>query len=161
MRVWRIATHTPHCAADDLSGSDASAGGGRWNRAGTAVVYCADTPALACLETLVHLDAGSLQLHRCLVAVDLPDPVWQARRQLRASELPPGWDAKTEDAPTVDIGQQWLESQASALMSVPSAVVPESAVVLLNPAHPDAAQVRAEVQRHWSFDYRLLCPVGS
>ncbi len=160
MRVWRIATHTPACAADDLSGRDAGATGARWNRAGTAVVYCADTPSLACLETLVHLDSDGLQLQRCLVAIDLPDPLWDARRQWLASELPPGWDAKAEDPPTVHIGQQWLESRASALLVVPSAVVPESAVILLNPAHPDAGHARAHVQRHWRFDYRLLCPVG-
>lgn len=159
MRAWRIAVDSAQCPADDLSGNDARAGGARWNRPGTAVVYCADTPALACLETLVHLDSDSLGARRCLVAVDLPDALWTARRQLRADELPPGWDAEAPEAPTVDIGQQWLESLASALLVVPSAVVPESAVILLNPAHPEAGQVRADVRRHWAFDYRLLCPV--
>ncbi len=159
MRVWRIATQSQDCPADDLSGNDARAGGARWNRPGTPVVYCADTPALACLEILVHLDSAGLDARRCLVAIELPEALWNARRQLAADELPPGWDAKGPDTPTVEIGQQWLESRSSAVMVVPSAVVPESAVILLNPAHPDAAQGRAEVRRHWAFDYRLLCPV--
>ncbi len=159
MRVWRIATHSQDCPADDLSGQDAARGGGRWNPPGAAVVYCADTPALACLETLVHLDSAGLNARRCLVAIDLPDALWNARRQLAADELPPGWDDKTPGAPTADIGRQWLETRASAVMVTPSAVVPESAVILLNPAHPDAALARAEVRRHWAFDYRLLCPV--
>lgn len=159
MRVWRIAVHSQHCPADDLSGNDARAGGARWNRAGTPVVYCADTAALACLETLVHLNRNSLGAHRCLVAVELPDALWTARRQLTADALPPGWDANSPSPPTVDIGQQWLESMVSAVMVVPSAVVPESTVILLNPAHPEAGRARATVQRHWAFDYRLLCPV--
>ncbi len=160
MRIWRIATQKEDCPADDLSGSEALAGNGRWNHPGHPVVYCADSPALACVETLVHLDAGSLGVPRCLVAIELPEPLWQARLRCFARDLPPGWDAREPGDASRDFGTQWLESKASALLALPSAVVPESSVVLLNPLHPDAAQASADVVRHWTFDARLLFPAA-
>src|SRR4051794_4873417 len=60
--VWRIGTDTPAFDADDLSGAGAKATGGRWNAAGAGVVYASQTRALACLETVVHLNAGGLPL---------------------------------------------------------------------------------------------------
>jgi RES domain-containing protein len=48
---------TPAYTADDLSGAGAKITGGRWNRDGVPVIYTASSPALACLETVVHLVA--------------------------------------------------------------------------------------------------------
>ena len=45
---------------------------------------------------------------------------------------------------------------ASALLRVPSAIVPESFNVLLNPLHPDAAKVVVVDYREWPWDRRLL-----
>jgi RES domain-containing protein len=47
--IWRIGIDTPGYAADDLSGEGARRSGGRWNRAGTPMVYvsqldCASLP---------------------------------------------------------------------------------------------------------------------
>ncbi len=161
MRIWRIATHSDDSPADDLSGIEALAGNGRWNHPGHPVVYCADSPALACVETLVHLDAAGLGVPRCLVAIDLPQPLWEARRRLTTDDLPAGWDAYEPGNASRDFGTRWLESSVSALLVLPSAVVPESSVVLLNPRHPDAAQASADVVRHWTFDARLLFPAAS
>ncbi len=73
--MWRIATDTPTYEADDLSGAGAKATGGRWNAAGVACVYASETRALACLQTIVHLNAGGLPLNRNLVAVTIPDDI--------------------------------------------------------------------------------------
>jgi len=82
--VWRIATDTSTYEADDLSGAGAKATGGRWNAAGVAVVYTSQTRALACLETVVHLNAGGLPLSRYLVEVAIPDDLW-AKAQMTTS----------------------------------------------------------------------------
>src|SRR3712207_8444198 len=58
--VWRIATDTPDYEANDLSGAGAKVTGGRWNEKDVPVVYASETRALACLETVVHLNAGGL-----------------------------------------------------------------------------------------------------
>jgi hypothetical protein len=62
--VRRVATDTKSCEADDLSGAGAKVTGERWDAVGDAVIYTPVTQALACLETVVHLNAGGLPLDR-------------------------------------------------------------------------------------------------
>jgi len=156
MRVWRIATDTPDYAADDLSGAGAKITGGRWNGPGRPVLYCADTPSLACIETLVHLGTSGLPLIRYLVAIDIPDPVWRVREARTPASLPVGWDACPAGKESADFGDEWLKSNRAAVMAVPSAVVPEDSVVLINPLHPGAAGITGSKIRKWLYDPRLL-----
>jgi RES domain-containing protein len=155
MRAWRIAADTPDYVADDLSGAGAKITGGRWNRPGLPVLYCADTPSLACLETLVHLGTGDLPLNRYLVAIDVPDPVWRARENQTSEFLAIGWDAFPAGQVSIDFGDEWLKSKRTAVMAVPSAIVPEDSVILINPLHPDAAGIVGSKTRRWLYDPRL------
>ena len=43
-----------------MTGAGAKLTGGRWNEKGVSVVYAAENRSLACLETIVHLNAGGL-----------------------------------------------------------------------------------------------------
>lgn len=155
MRVWRIATDTPHYAADDLAGTGAKVLGGRWNRPGLPVLYCASSPSLACLETLVHIDTAGLPLNRYLVAIDIPDALWAAREIHSAADLPVGWDATPPGMTSLDFGDAWLESRRGALIALPSAIVPEDTVVLINPQLPNAGTIVATKLRKWLYDPRL------
>lgn len=155
MRVWRIGSDTPDYLADDLSGTGARLTGGRWNRRGMPVLYCADSAALACLETLVHLGSGGLPLNRYLLAIEIPDAVWAAREEWTPTRLPVGWDAFPAGKISLDFGDQWLAAKRSTVLCVPSAIVPEDVVVLINPAHPDAAGISAKKLRKWLYDPRL------
>jgi RES domain-containing protein len=153
--AWRIATDTPRYAADDLTGAGAKATGGRWNSNGNAVLYCASTIALANLETVVHLSAGALPLNRYLVRLDIPDAVWSARQELTHQTAPVGWDALPSGLVSIGFGDAWLRNLASAVLCVPSIVVPEEQNILINPAHPDAKAVTATKLRRWQYDPRL------
>lgn len=155
MRVWRIATDTSKYLADDLSGEGAKTTGGRWNSQGLAVLYCADTPSLACLETLVHLGTSGLPLNRYLVAIDIPDSVWNAREIKNISNLAVGWDACPPGKISLALGDGWLTSTASAILVVPSVIAPEDCVILINPLHSDAASITAQKTRKWLYDPRL------
>lgn len=152
--VWRIAAVTLIYSADDLSGAGAKASGGRWNSPGVAVVYASESIALALHETVVHLRSSGLPLNRYLVRIEVPDAVWQARRSLTAP--PVGWDVEPHGVPGVRAGDSWLKSASSALLTVPSVVVPEECNVLINPAHPDAAGLTAVMVRRWGYDARLF-----
>lgn len=154
--IWRIATEGPQHQANDLSGKGAEISGGRWNRPGRPMVYAASSISLACLETVVHLNAGSLPLNRFLVRIPVPAAVWAKRQTLKADQLPSGWNAVPESKVSLDIGDRWLQDGASALLVLPSAIVPEEFNVLINPRHADAAAIRAEKLRPWRFDGRLL-----
>ena len=156
--LWRIATDSLRYAADDLSGRGALVRGGRWNEKGTPALYTSASIALACLETLVHLGAAGLPLNRYLVRVDVDDAVWAARQSLGApspGELPVGWDAIPHGRVSVEAGQKWLASGASALLAVPSVIIPEESNILVNPRHADAAKLRATKLRKWIYDGRF------
>jgi RES domain-containing protein len=145
--LWRIAIQTPSQAASDLSGATAGVTGGRWNATGTPVVYCADSIALAQLEVMGHMRLASLTQQRFLVRVDIPDQVWSGREELNPP--PEGWDANPAGAASIHAGEAWITGARSALLVVPSVIVPEEHNILLNPGHPEASAVCATVLRRW------------
>jgi RES domain-containing protein len=149
---------TPTYQADDLSGKGAEATGGRWNAKGTPVVYASETRALAGMETLVHLNASGLPLNRYLVAIEVSDATWSAAEKLEASALPVGWDAEPPGLVSIAAGMAWLKSNRSALLVVPSVIVPEEFNVLINPGHPDSRSITATKVRRWLYDPRLKRP---
>jgi RES domain-containing protein len=154
VRLWRIATDTPDYTADDRSGAGAKVTGGRWNRKGTAMLYTASSLSLACLETLVHLNSLGLPLNRYVVRFDVPDALWQAAEVFLAAGFV-GWDALPPGAVSLDFGDQWAREVRSALLRVPSTIVEEEENVLVNPLHPDFAQVVVTKVRRFLYDARF------
>lgn len=155
MQLWRIASDAPQWEAHDLSGKGAQTSGGRWNRPGKAVVYCASSISLAALETAVHIETDDLPLNRFVVCVDVPAAVWAARAVRDVASLPVGWTARPEGKVSLDIGDAFLQGGAAALLIVPSVIVNEEDVVLINPKHPDTAKLKSWKLRPWFFDPRL------
>lgn len=154
--VWRIATDTPSYEAHDLSGAGAKATGGRWNEADFPVVYASETRALACLETVVHLNAGGLPLNRYLVEVTIPEDVWATAQKESSTSLAVGWDAEPAGRASIEFGTKWLRSGSSAVLMVPSVIVPEEHNFLINPQHPKSSGITARKLRKWLYDSRLI-----
>lgn len=154
--LWRIGTDTPDYTADDVSGAGAEKTGGRWNRIGNPVLYTSPSIALACLETVVHLGVSALPLNRFLVRLEVPDSVWAKRMTLNPA--PVGWEAEPAGAMSLDAGDHWLASLDSALLLVPSVIVPEEFNVLVNPVHPDSATLIVSKMRQFRYDARLARP---
>lgn len=139
MIAWRLCRD----AYADLGGHGAALYGGRWNSPGTPLVYLAETAALAVLEVRVHLDLPPELLPEdfVLLAIDLDD-------------LPVETLAQSPADPRA-FGDLWLRQQRSPVLNVPSAIVPESANLLLNPRHPRAGQAAIASKRGFRFDSRL------
>ena len=152
--VWRIATDAPTYEADDMTGAGAKLTGGRWNEKNVAVVFAAGNRSLACLETIVHLNAGGLPLNRYLVEVAIPDDVWGAREEVDATKLV-GWDARPASRTSIGFGTEWARGRRTPVLVVPSVLVPEEAVFLINPLHPSSASVIARKVRPWTYDPRV------
>ena len=72
------------------------------------------------------------------------------------ADLPEGWDAFPHPPATQEIGTRWLREGRSAALQVPSAVVPHAANVLINPAHPDVADLTAGGPDPFDWDPRLF-----
>ena len=154
MKLWRIAAETRKYAADDLSGGGAAVSPGRWNDENEPVVYCAPTIAMAVLETAAHIDDAGLPLNKYLVEIDVPDGIWGNREKVDATTLPPTWAAIPAGRGSVTFGSNWLASLRSLILLVPSVIVPEEPIALINPAHADAARISAKVVR--LFEYNRL-----
>ena len=152
MRLWRIAAETRKYAADDLGGGGAAVSPGRWNEENEAVVYCAPTIAMAVLETAAHIDDCGLPLNKYLIEIDLPDSAWGHREEVNVASLPPTWAAIPAGRGSVTFGSDWLASLRSPILLVPSVIVPEQPIALINPAHPDAARISAKVVRLFEYN---------
>jgi RES domain-containing protein len=148
MRLWRISNHA------SLSGDGGLHASGRWHSRGRRVVYLADHPASALIEVMVHLeiDAEDLPSHYQLLGIEVPDDA--AITALGENELPADW--REHIALTRARGDDWLRTGANALLRVPSAIVPEPANYLLNPAHPDVARIGIASALRAAFDPRLM-----
>lgn len=152
MILWRIAAATRDRAAEDLSGSGAARYPGRWNRVTEPVLYCAPTRALAVLESAAHVDEGGLPLNRFLVEIQIPDTVWSQREEVPVNALPATWDAIPAGHASVGFGSEWLRSRRSAVLLVPSVIVPEEWCVLINPQHLLAGRIGAQIRRKFEYD---------
>ena len=148
MRLWRISNHA------SLSGDGGLHASGRWHSRGRRVVYLADHPASALLEVMAHLeiDAEDLPTHYQLLGLEVPDDI--AITTIANTELPDPW--REQIALTRARGDDWLRAGATALLRVPSAIVPEAVNYLLNPTHADAARIGIASALRAPFDLRLM-----
>lgn len=128
--------------------------GGRWNSKGTPVVYCSTNIALATLETVHSLNSGALPFNRYLVRIDIPEAVWDGRQIL--DRLPGGWDAIAAGLTSRIAGNRWIGSGASAVLLVPSVIVPDEYNVLINPVHAGATSITATTVKRWIYDPRFF-----
>lgn len=135
-----------------FDGEGARRYGGRWNPPGVRVVYASESAALAALELLVHLEESALLAHYALCAVRFPEALLET---LDPAALPADWRASPPPLALQEIGAAWVRDARSALLAVPSAIVPSERNFLLNPAHPDFRRVRRDPPTPFALDPRL------
>ena len=148
--VWHITT--VRFAATAFSGEGARLYGGRWNPKGFEMVYTAESRSLALLEMLVQ-DAP-LRARYVLIAARLPDTVSVVH--LNQADLPADWRKPEQRDALQRIGRDWLGQRQSAVLAVPSAVVPAERSYLLNPGHPDFARIIIGEPEALETDLRLI-----
>ncbi len=149
--AWRIAAETRDRRANDLTGRGSALHPGRWNEAGQRVVYAASTIALAVLETAARVNPLGLPLDRFVVRIEIPRAVYAKRKELDPVTLDPGWSAIPAGRASIEAASAWYRRAESAVLLAPSVIVPEEPVVLLNATHPDAARIKAAVQRPFHY----------
>lgn len=140
----------PHAAFD---GEGARRAGGRWNRKGDAVVYVSETLSLAALELLVHCDPSLLPEDLVAIRAEVPDGV--AVRRVEEKDLPRSWRAYPPPSGLAEIGAAWIAEGDTAVLTVPSCLVPRERNALLNPAHRDFRRIRVGRPEPFSLDPRL------
>jgi len=103
---------------------------------------------------LVHVPAAA-DLPADLVAIpaDLPDGI--RVEHVRVEELSRDWRRTPARTALAERGTEWLASGRSAVLAVPSAVVPVETNYLLNPLHPDFPRIVVGTPEPFRLDARL------
>lgn len=157
VELWRISAETSDYKANDLTGGGAAKFPGRWNAKTQRVVYCAKNISLAVLETAAHIDDAGLPLNRYVVRIEVPITIWNARVVLERASLDAAWCAIPFGRASIDAGAEWYSTAKSALLEVPSVVVPEESTILINAEHADANLIAAKTIRLFEYN-RLFRP---
>ena len=152
MRLWRI---DRLAFPDKFSGFGAYITPGRWHLRGNRVIYTSATASLAALEYLAHLDPDIIPVDISLLEIEAPDDI-SIERQGAPETLNPDWRGLHLPVALQNFGTQWLIECRTALLAVPSAIIPSETNYLLNPAHPEISRVRIIDEALFSFDPRLL-----
>jgi RES domain-containing protein len=151
--AWRIVKKKYQTAV--LSGEGARLGGGRWNYPGVPVVYGSETLSLAALELFVHFVRKDIVIGKALVAIPITVPDNVGVTDVLTADLKTGWDSSPPSDSTRDIGTKWIRDGLSAVLRVPSAIIPEEHNYVMNPGHADFAKITAGPPRPFSLDARM------
>ncbi len=147
--AWRL-TKTKYLSSA-WDGEGAKRSGGRWNNPGVAVVYTSGSLSLALVEVLVHLTAGVLPAYSA-VSVEFSESLVTS---LTPAQLPAHWKDHPAPAATKALGDAWVAARTSAVLRVPSVVVPNEFNYILSPFHPDFGRVTIGAPTPFPFDPRL------
>jgi RES domain-containing protein len=105
------------------------------------------------LEIFVHLDVPEAADDLIATQADVPASVPVA--SVPVADLPRGWRQYPPPPELADIGTRWLHEGRTAVLAVPSAVVPQELNYLLNPAHAAFRKIRVGRRERFSFDPRM------
>jgi RES domain-containing protein len=117
-------------------------------------VYTAAHLSLAVLEILVHVPAEEdLPTDLVAISADVPDDL--GVEHVRAVELPPDWRRTPAPPVLADRGTEWLTAARTAVLAVPSAVIPVESNYILNPAHPAFRRIVVHRAERFELDPRM------
>ena len=148
--AWRIVKEKH--AATAFTGEGAALAGGRWNSRGSHVVYTSGSASLAALETLVHLNP-LLRFKYVIFRIEVDETRME---KIMLSDLPPDWREQPPPPSTKQVGDLWFRQSRSAVLELPSVIVPGESNYLLNPTHPDFKMIVVSTPEPFAFDARLL-----
>ena len=149
MLVHRLA----RLAHAKLDGEGARLAGGRWNSPGRVAVYASSRLSLAALELLVHTDVPLVPPDLVAFEIEIPDTL--DLETVALADLPKDW-RQPGHLGCRSIGDTWLAEERTAVLRVPSAVVPEELNYIINPRHRAAKAIHVVERRKFAFDSRLL-----
>ncbi|QIX59757.1 RES family NAD+ phosphorylase [Hymenobacter lutimineralis] len=136
--------------ADDLFASGYRA---RWNFKDQFVIYTAASRALACLENVVHRSGEGLNDQFRVLVIEVPDDL--LIEEIPLAELPPEWERASRYALCQPLGDAWYRRRSSAVLRVPSSIVPQEFNYVLHSRHPDFKRIQIVAREEFRFDSRI------
>ncbi|AJJ62161.1 RES family NAD+ phosphorylase [Yersinia aldovae] len=151
MMLYRIVMR--RYLASTWTGYGAEMYGGRWNHKGHAAIYLASSISLAMLETLVHIHDSTTLSEFELFQIEINDG---SIMLLQPQDWPSEWRSDPAPVAAMDVGTEWLKSESSVGLLVPSTLVPSENNMLVNPHHKDFQGCLKSVKPlSFAFDPRL------
>ncbi len=150
LRAYRIGD--PHSRFPIMDATGSTLYPGRWNTPATPLLYCSEHYSTNMLEKLVH-GGGNIPPNQHFVEITIDA---DASYEVFSTATYSGWDAAI---PTISqtYGAEWIASQRSLILLVPSVVARMERNVMINPAHPEfAKKVRWELNEPVFWDGRLF-----
>ena len=138
--------------ATAFTGEGAALTGGRWNSPGARVVYTSASASLAALETLVHLNPA-LRFKYLIFPIEFDEALVE---KIRPTSLPAGWRDEPPPPAAKRLGDAWVNQSRSAVLELPSVIIPGESNFLLNTSHPDFKSIIVGKAELFSLDSRLL-----
>ena len=120
------------------------------------MVYTSQTLSLCALEYFVHLEPDLAPRELVAVEAEIPEDLRIAC--LEAADLPPEWRTYPAPDSLKDLGTAWVREGETAVLSVPSSIIPRERNILINPGHPEAGRIRVEPAEPFAFDPRMWKP---
>lgn len=147
IHIWRIIK--AKYAESAFDGEGARLFGGRWNEPGTPMIYTSESLSLAALELLVHLDRATPKFKLVSIQAMIPKNVAiKSLKHLKATEN----NLKTMQI----LGTKWAKSLETAVLQVPSIIIPQESNFLLNPKHPEFKKIKISTAQPFEIDERLI-----
>jgi len=141
-----------HRAATALDGEGARKMGGRWNPQGVPAAYLTESRALAALEIMVHFGRDVARAAWSVIVAEVPDELID---EDSIGRLPDGWNDLSSSFASQKFGYEWLAAGRSLAILLPSVVIPEERIMMINVRHPGFAEVKASAPVPFYFDPRL------
>lgn len=126
----------------------------RWNDKGEDVIYASETRSLACLENIVHRSGLIRSDSYCTMVIYIPDELLFSTINL--DDLPDDWNSTELCTRCQQLGSDWFKSKSTALLRVPSAVIPEEYNIVINTKHADFKKIKLITTLPFYFDKRLV-----
>lgn len=128
----------------------------RWNIKGQHVLYTGSSRSLSSLELIVHKGAvAPLEEYRVMV-ISIADDDYLFK-QIQIKDLPPNWRTFAAYSKLQKIGSDWIVSQETLVLKVPSAVIPYEYNYIINTEHPEFSnKVHLARTEEYFWDSRLL-----
>jgi len=96
---------------------------------------------------------GAIPVDYRVVLIEIPEGL--STETVGPYDLPSGWPDGDSRLKTADRGSEWVSSLRTAVLRVPSAVIPAEHNYILNPHHPDFKAIRFDDSTAEYIDSRL------
>lgn len=126
---------------------------GRWNGAGRRVLYTAENLPLAFMENMIRRQGAGFNHDFKTLVFSVPDDL--ETETILAGDLPGDWRNFRSYSACQQRGNQWYDSGKTAILNVPSAVLPSSCNRVLNTTHPAFRQVKLAAETELIPDERI------